>query len=398
MNKISIYLDHAASTPLRAEALEDMMPYLTDLYGNPSSLYRLGRESKKAIGNARESAAASIGAEVNELYFTGGGTEADNWAIRGVAYGHRHKGNHIITSSIEHPAVRNTCKQLEREGFRVTYLPVDGEGMVRLEGLSEAIEADTILITIMYANNEVGVIQQISEIGTIAKDRNILFHTDAVQAVGSIPVNVQESNVDLLSLSAHKFYGPKGVGALYVKNGVKLANLMQGGAQEKRQRPGTENVANVVGLAKALELAVRDLPINSNHVLKLRDRTIDTILKEIPASKLNGHRTNRLPGNANFSFDFVDGESLLILLDSHGISASSGSACASGSLDPSPTLIAMGLDHETAHSSLRFSFGYENTEEEVDVLLRILPDAVSKLRNLSPLYRALHMGGGGSDE
>jgi cysteine desulfurase len=384
-----IYFDHAATTPLHPEAYAAMEPYLTSFYGNPSSIYTLGRDSKKAIEAAREQVAKAISASAAEIYFTSGGTESDNWAVRGAAYAYSGKGKHIITSRIEHHAVLHTCKQLEREGFEVTYIPVDAHGTLDLEQLKKAIRQDTILISIMLANNEVGTLQPTSEIGEIAKAAGICFHTDAVQAVGSIPVDVDQLNVDLLSLSGHKFYGPKGVGALYIRKGTKLRNLIDGGAQEKNKRPGTENVPSIVGLGKAIELAVQDLDSSQKNVTILRDQAVAQILKEIPYSKLNGHPTNRLPGSANFSFDFVEGESILLMLDKRGIAASSGSACASGSLDPSHVLIAMGIPHESAHGSVRFSFGKDNTSQELETLLKVLPEIVSRLRERSPLYQQL---------
>lgn len=387
MEKKFIYLDHAATTPLRKEVLDEMLPYLTTYYGNPSSLYSIGRESKKAIELSRNRVAKALNANINEIFFTSGGTEADNWALRGAAYQNRHKGKHIITTSIEHHAILHTCKQLENEGFEVTYLPVDPFGRIDLEQLKDNIRDDTILISTMFANNEIGTIQPIKRIGEIAKERGICFHTDAVQAAGSIKIDVKDLNVDLLSISGHKFYGPKGIGALYIRKGVKIQNYMSGGAQERNKRAGTENVAGIVGIGKALEIAVEKLDSNYKHISGLRDKTIDYILNKIPFTRLNGHPTERLPGNVNISFEFVEAESTIIMLDNKGIAVSGGSACASGSLDPSHVLLAIGLPHETAHGSLRFSFGEENTEEDVDYLLNALTEEINKLREMSPLYK-----------
>lgn len=388
MSNRIVYLDHAATTPVKPEVVEAMLPYFNDRYGNPSSIYSLGRDSKKAIENARETVAKSIGAQAREIFFTGSGTEADNWAIKGVAYANRQKGRHIITTTIEHHAVLHTCQYLESDGFEVTYLPVDSDGLVDPEKVSAAIKPDTILITIMFANNEIGTVQPIAEIGRIARERGILFHTDAVQAVGSIPINVSEMNIDLLSMSAHKFYGPKGVGALYIRQGVKITSFIHGGAQERSRRASTENVPAIVGLAKALEIAVDNMDQNNKRIMALRDRTIREIEQKIPYVRLNGHREKRLPGNVNFSFEFIEGESLLLMLDMRGIAASSGSACTSGSLDPSHVLLAIGLEHEIAHGSLRITFGNDNTDADVDILMEVLPSIVQKLREMSPLYEA----------
>jgi len=390
-NKI-IYFDHAATTPVKPEVLEEMMPYFTNKFGNASTIYSIGRESKKAIEEAREKVAKALGAMPREIFFTGSGSEADNWAIKGVAYSNRSKGNHIITTAIEHHAVLHTCQYLESDGFEVTYLPVDENGLVSPEQVRKAIKPNTILITIMFANNEIGTIQPIAEIGKIAKEHNIYFHTDAVQAVGNIPINVNELNVDLLSLSAHKFYGPKGVGALYVRKGVKITNFLHGGAQERGRRASTENVPGIVGLGKAIELATNNIEQYNKKLIELRDRTIEEITKKIPFVKLNGDRYKRLPGNVNFSFQFIEGESLLLMLDMKGIAASSGSACTSGSLDPSHVLLAIGLDHETAHGSLRITFGEENTHEDVDYLMEVLPMIVERLREMSPLYEKVKRG------
>ncbi|MDK2798676.1 MAG: cysteine desulfurase [Clostridiales bacterium] len=391
MNK-TIYLDHAATTYVKDKVLKDMLPYFTEKFGNASSIYTIGRESKKAIEDAREKVAKALKCQTKEVFFTASGTEADNWAIKGVAFANREKGNHIITTAIEHHAVLHTCQYLEKEGFEVTYLPVDEYGMVSLEQLKDAITDKTILITIMFANNEIGTIQPIEEIGKIAKQHGIYFHTDAVQAIGNIPIDVNQYNIDLLSLSAHKFYGPKGVGALYVRKGVKLHTFVQGGAQERGRRAGTENIAGIVGLGSAIELAMQELE-DYNHKLRvLRDRLIKEVLEKIPYARLNGHPTQRLPGNANFSFEFIEGESLLLMLDMKGIAASSGSACTSGSLDPSHVLLSIGLPHEIAHGSLRLTFGDKNTEEDIDYVMEVLPPIIERLREMSPLYEEVKRG------
>jgi len=387
-----IYLDHAATTYTRQEVVDAMLPYFTEKFGNASTIYSIGRESKKAIEEAREKVARALGAQPNEVFFTGSGTEADNWAIKGIAYANRSKGNHIITSSIEHHAVLHTCQYLESEGFEVTYLPVDEYGLVDPEQVRNAIKDNTILITIMFANNEIGTIQPIKEIGIIAKEKGVYFHTDAVQAVGNVPIDVNDMNIDLLSLSGHKFYGPKGVGALYIRKGTKIVSYLHGGAQERGRRASTENVPAIVGLGRAIELATNDMEEHNKKLVKLRDRTITEVLKRIPYSRLNGHREKRLPGNANFSFEFIEGESLLLMLDMKGIAASSGSACTSGSLDPSHVLLAIGLPHEIAHGSLRITFGADNTEEDVDYLLEVLPPIVERLREMSPLYENVKRG------
>ncbi len=388
MSDRTIYFDHAATTPVRPEVIEAMLPYFNEKFGNPSSIYSLGRDSKKAIEEARETVAKAINAQPREIFFTGSGTEADNWAIKGVAYANRQKGKHIITTAIEHHAVLHTCQYLESDGFEVTYLPVDSDGLVTAEQVRAAIKPDTILISIMFANNEIGTIQPIAEIGKIAKEKGITFHTDAVQAMGNIPINVAEMNIDLLSMSSHKFYGPKGIGALYVKKGVKITSFLHGGAQERGRRASTENVPAIVGLAKALEIAAADMEQYNKKLLALRNRTINEIEKKIPFIRLNGHREKRLPGNVNFSFEFIEGESLLLMLDMKGIAASSGSACTSGSLDPSHVLLAIGLAHEIAHGSLRITFGNENTDADVDYLMEVLPIIVQRLREMSPLYEA----------
>ena len=387
-----IYLDHAATTPVKAEVLDAMIPFFTQKFGNASSIYTLGRESKKAVEEAREKVAAAIGAQAKEIFFTGSGSEADNWAIKGIAYANKGKGNHIITTAIEHPAVLNTCQYLESDGFEVTYLPVDENGLVSVKQLSDAIKPTTILITIMFANNEIGTIQPIPEIGKLAREKGIYFHTDAVQAVGNIPINVCDMNIDLLSLSGHKFYGPKGVGVLYIKKGVKITSFLHGGHQERGRRASTENVPGIIGLGKAIELATSNISEYNSKLVALRDRTIDEIINKIPFVRLNGDRQKRLPGNVNISFEFIEGESLLLMLDMKGIAASSGSACTSGSLDPSHVLLAIGLPHEIAHGSLRITFGEENTQEDVDYLMECLIIIVQRLREMSPLYENAKRG------
>ncbi|HHU77915.1 MAG: cysteine desulfurase NifS [Caldicoprobacterales bacterium] len=382
----SVYLDHASTTYTKPEVLKEMLPYFTDLYGNPSSVHRYGREARKALDQARERTAAALNADPNEIYFTGSGTEADNWAVKGTALANSKKGNHIITSSIEHHAVLYTCKYLERNGFEVTYLPVDEYGLVDPEQVRNAITDKTILVSVMAANNEIGTIQPIGEIGAIAREKGILFHTDAVQAVGSIPIDVKEMNIDLLSLSAHKFYGPKGAGALYMRKGVKSEQIMHGGAQERNRRAGTENLPAIVGLGKAIELAVTDIPQRNARLEALRNRLIDGILSTVENTRLNGHPIKRLAGNVNFSFEFIEGEALLLSLDIKGIAGSSGSACTSGSLDPSHVLLAIGLSHEIAHGSLRLTLGDRNTEEDIDYVLEVLPEVVQRLREMSPLF------------
>ena len=381
-----IYFDHAATTAVKPEVLEAMLPYFSQQYGNPSSIYTLGQQSHAAIDTARQQVAAALGCTPREIYFTGCGSEADNWAIKGAAFANRRKGNHIITSAIEHHAVLHTCQYLEKQGFEVTYLPVNEYGEVSPADVEAAIRPDTILITIMYANNEIGTIQPIAEIGQIARAHKILFHTDAVQAVGVIDIDLSTLPVDMLSLSGHKFGGPKGVGALYIRKGVRIDTFMQGGAQESGKRAGTENVPGVVGLGKAIELATADIAGKSKKVADLRDYIIAGILEKIPYCRLNGHPTNRLRGNVNISFEYIEGEGMLLLLDLNGIAASSGSACTSGSLDPSHVLLAIGLPHGIAHGSLRVSIGEENTREEADKLLEVLPKIVERLRQMSPLY------------
>ena len=382
----NIYFDNSATTKLDEEVLKEMMPYLTEDYGNASSIYRLGRESRKAIEEAREKIAKAINCEPNEIYFTSGGSEADNTIIRGVAYQYKNKGNHIITSQIEHPAVLETCKQLEKEGFEVSYIGVDEKGRVKLEELQNAIKPETILITIMFTNNEIGTIQPIAEIGKIAKEHQIIFHTDSVQAVGTLDIDVEKMNIDSLSMSAHKFYGPKGIGALYVRKGVLFQKFMNGGHQERNRRAGTENTAAIVGMGKAIELAYEQAEDHRNKLSKLRDYYISQIQEKIPYIKINGDPENGLPGLSNISFRFIEGEGILLNLDLKGICASSGSACTSGSLDPSHVLLAIGLPHEIAHGSIRISIGKYNTKEEVDYLIEQLVEIVERLRAMSPLY------------
>lgn len=382
----TIYLDNNATTKTDEEVVKAMMPYLLENYGNPSSIYKIGRETKKAIEESRETVAKILNCDPSEIYFTSGGSESDNTAIKGIAYHYAKKGKHIITSQIEHPAVLETCKQLEKEGFEVSYIGVDEKGIINLEELKNAIKDTTILITIMFANNEIGTIQPIQEIGEIAKEHQIIFHTDAVQAVGNIRIDVQALHIDSLSLSAHKFYGPKGVGALYVKKGISFQRLIDGGHQERNKRAGTENIAGIVGLAKALELAYQDLETHNEKIRELRDYYINQVKEKIPYIKINGDMEKRLPGNSNISFRFIEGESLLLNLDLKGICASSGSACTSGSLDPSHVLLAIGLPHEIAHGSLRVSIGKHNTKEEIDMVVENLVEIVNRLREMSPLY------------
>lgn len=383
-----IYMDHSATSQVDPEVFKAMEPYFVQQFGNASTLYSLGRDARKAMENARAQVASLIGAKTEEIIFTSGGTESDNIAIKGTAYRLKDKGNHIITSAIEHPAVDETCKYLEKNGFEVTYLPVYEKGIVRVSDLEDAITDKTILITIMHANNEIGTIQPISEIGKIAREKKIYFHTDAVQTVGKIPVNVEELNVDMLSLSAHKVYGPKGIGALYVKKGVRLEPILHGGGHERGIRPGTENVTGIVGLGKACELAEKNLLDNAKYITNLRDKLIDGVLNSIEQSYLNGDRTKRLPNNVNFRFTGIEGESLVLHLDSKGIAASTGSACSSKSLEPSHVLTALGLEHVDAHGSLRLTLGKENTEEDVGHAIESIKEVVETLRKLSPLWCA----------
>ena len=381
-----IYMDNAATTRVTAPVAEAMLPYLTDVFGNPSSIHSFGREARKGLENARRQVAAALGAEPGEIYFTGCGTESDNWAVRGTAYAKRVKGKHIITSAIEHHAILHTCQQLEREGFEVTYLPVDEFGVVSPESVEKAIRPDTILVSVMTANNEIGTLQPIEEIAKIAHSHGILFHTDAVQAIGSVHFDVKKMGIDMLSLSGHKFHAPKGTGALYIRNGVHIQRFIQGGAQEKTQRAGTENMASIVGMGKAIEIATEQIDSHVEYLTKLRDHMIHRLTTEIPYTRLNGHATQRLPGNVNVSIEYIEGESLLLSLDLKGVAASSGSACTSGSLDPSHVLLAIGLPHEIAHGSLRFSLSEDNTMEEVDYVVDELKPIVEKLRAMSPLY------------
>ncbi|MBQ9886915.1 MAG: cysteine desulfurase NifS [Lachnospiraceae bacterium] len=385
MNKL-IYLDNAATTKLDADVFEVMKPYFIENFSNPSSVYDIAQHSKAAVEDAREQIANILGARTNEIYFTGGGSESDNWAIKGTAEAYKTKGNHIITSKLEHHAVLHTCQYLEKQGFEVTYLDVDADGKISLEELEAAIKPETILISIMFANNEIGTIQPIKEIGAIAKKHGVLFHTDAVQAFAHVPIDVQEMNIDMLSASGHKFNGPKGIGFMYIRKGVKIGSFIHGGAQERSRRAGTHNVPGIVGMAAAARLAADAMDERIKQECELRDYLIDRILTEIPYVRLNGHRTDRLPNNANFSFQFIEGESLLIMLDQRGICASSGSACTSGSLDPSHVLLAIGLPHEIAHGSLRLTLSHENTKEEMDYVVEQLKFIVDRLRSMSPLY------------
>ena len=382
----NVYMDHSATTATDQEVIDAMVPWLRKGYGNPSSLYTIARESKKVVEEARAKVASALGAHPDEIYFTSGGTESDNWAIKGVAYANRKKGNHIITSAIEHHAVLHTVEYLEKQGFEITYLPVDETGQIRIDDLKAAITEKTIIVSIMFANNEIGTIEPVAEIGKVCRERGIYFHTDAVQAIGNVPIDVQALQVDLLSLSAHKFYGPKGIGALYIRKGVRIDNFLHGGGQERRKRAGTENVAGIVGLGCAIEMAVSGMDERNRRVQALRDRILAGILEKIPYVRLNGHPEKRLPGNLNVSFDFIEGESILLLLDHFGICASTGSACTSGTLEPSHVLLAIGLPAETAHGSLRLTLGAENTDEDVDYVLEHLQTVVQRLREMSPLY------------
>lgn len=381
-----VYLDNAATTKLSPAVLDEMMPFLTNIYGNPSSPHYFGQQTAAAVDHARQQVAAALNADPNEIIITSGGSEADNTAIRGIAERYAKKGRHIITTAVEHHAVLHTCQLLEKQGYEVTYLPVDEYGMVTAEQVKAAIRPDTILVTVMFANNEVGTIMPVAEIGAVCREAGVFFHTDAVQAVGHVPIDVKAMNIDMLSLSAHKFHGPKGVGALYVKKGIVLPALIVGGAQERNRRAGTENVPGIVGMGKAIELACDNLEEKGRKMALLRDRLITEIPKLIPAVKLNGHPTKRLPNNVNFSIKYIEGESILLMLDLNGIAASSGSACTSGSLDPSHVLLAMGLTHEVAHGSLRMTLSDETTEEDIDYVLEVLPKVAVRLRNMSPLY------------
>lgn len=385
MDKI-IYLDNAATTKTAPEAVQAMLPYFTEYYGNASSIYGLGAESKKAITEVREVIAKSLNADPSEIYFTAGGSESDNWALIAAAESYEGKGKHIITSKIEHHAVLHTCQYLEKKGYEVTYVDVDENGILKLEELEKAIRPDTILISVMFANNEIGTLQPVKEIGELAKENGILFHTDAVQAYGHVPIDVEECHIDMLSASGHKLNGPKGVGFLYIRKGVKIRSFVHGGAQERRRRAGTENVPGIVGLGAAAELAFSKLKVRMEKERGLRDYLIGRIENEIPYCRLNGDRNRRLPNNVNFSFQFIEGESLLIMLDMKGICASSGSACTSGSLDPSHVLLAIGLPHEIAHGSLRLTLSEENTMEEMDFVVDSVKEIVNRLRQMSPLY------------
>lgn len=384
--KQTIYLDNAATTKTRPEVVEAMLPYFSEYYGNPSSVYEFSGPCKKAIAETRELIAESLGGKSNEIYFTAGGTESDNWAIKATAEAYQSKGKHIITSKIEHHAVLHTCEYLEGRGFEVTYLEVDENGAVKLEELKKAIRPDTILISIMFANNEIGTIQPIKEIGAIAKAHGILFHTDAVQAYGHVPISVDEYHIDMLSASGHKLNGPKGIGFLYIRTGIKSRSFIHGGAQERKRRGGTENVPGIVGLGKAVQLAMETMEARSEKETKMRNYLMERIMAEVPYTRINGHRVNRLPNNVNVAFQFIEGESLLIMLDMENICASSGSACTSGSLDPSHVLLAIGLPHEIAHGSLRLTLSEENTLEEMDLVVAAVKRIVERLRSMSPLY------------
>ena len=385
--KNRVYLDYSATTFTKKEVLDEMLPYFTEYYGNPSSFYNFAYKNKLAIDKAREEVAKTINADKNEMYFTSGGAEADNWAIKGSAYSKKYTGNHIITSKIEHHAITNTLKFLEKNGFEVTYLDVDDMGVINLQQLKDSIKDTTVLVSIMFANNEIGTIQPIKEIGAICKEKRVLFHTDAVQAITHVPIDVNEMNIDMLSLAAHKFYGPKGVGALYVKKGIKLENLIHGGGQEKGKRGTTENVPGIVGLGKAIEIARSSMEQESKRLTKLREKLINELLQRIPHAKLNGTTgEERLPGNVNISFVGVEGETLLLDLDDIGINASTGSACASGDLSASHVLLAIGLSHGVAHGSLRLSLGEQTTEEDVDYVINELPKIISRRREMSPFW------------
>ena len=385
MNKL-IYLDNAATTKTAPEVVEAMLPYFTEHFGNPSSVYSFAAGNKEAITRQREMIAEALGAKSNEIYFTAGGSESDNWALKATADAYKAKGNHIITTKIEHHAILHTGEYLEQQGFEVTYLDVDENGVVKLEDLKAAIRPTTILISVMFANNEIGTIEPIKEIGQIAKEHGILFHTDAVQAFGQVPINVDEYHIDMLSASGHKLNGPKGIGFLYIRKGVKIRSFVHGGGQERKRRAGTENVPGIIGMGMATKRAIDSLKERTEKEVELRDYLIGRVLEEIPYTKLNGHPEKRLPNNANFSFRFIEGESLLIMLDMKGICASSGSACTSGSLDPSHVLLAIGLPHEIAHGSLRLTLSEETTKEEIDYVVECLKEIVTNLRNMSPLY------------
>lgn len=383
----TVYMDYSATTYVKPEVLEEMLPYFTEKFGNPSSFYEISRVTSRAVTEGRDKVAKALNCEPSEVYFTGGGSESDNWALKGIASAYKNKGNHIITTKIEHHAILHTCEYLEKNGYEVTYLDVDEEGFIDLEQLKNAITDKTILVSVMFINNEIGTIEPIKEIGKICHERGVLFHTDAVQAVGHVPIDVKELNIDLLSLAGHKIYGPKGIGALYIRKGVRIHNLIHGGGQERARRAGTENIAGIVGLGKAIELATSNIEEESKRLSKLRDRLIEGLLK-IPHTRLNGPKdgSKRSPANVNVCFRFIEGESILLSLDFEGICASSGSACTSGSLDPSHVLLAIGLPHEIAHGSLRLSLGAGSTDEDVDYILEKLPPIIERLRNMSPLW------------
>lgn len=385
MSKL-IYLDNAATTQVYPEVLQEMLPYFSEVYSNPSAIYSFASESKKAVDKARTSVAELINAKTDEIYFTGGGSESDNWALKATADAYASKGKHIITSTIEHHAILHTCAYLEKKGFEITYVNVDENGKVKLDELEAAIRPDTILISIMTANNEIGTIQPVREIGRIAHEHGVLFHTDAVQAFGHIPIDVDEMNIDMLSASGHKINGPKGIGFLYIRTGVKIRSFIHGGAQERKRRAGTENVPGIVGFGKAAEIAAANMEERIKYESELRDYLMDRVIAEIPYARINGSRENRLPNNANFSFQFIEGESMLIMLDDKGICGSSGSACTSGSLDPSHVLLAIGLPHEIAHGSLRLTLSEETTKEDIDYTVDSLKAIVARLRSMSPLY------------
>ena len=385
MSKL-IYMDNAATTQVYPEVLNEMLPYFTEHYGNPSAIYSFAGEAKRGVDHAREIVAKAIGAKTEEIYFTGGGSESDNWALKATAEAYANKGKHIITTAIEHHAILHSAQWLEKHGYEVTYVGVDEDGKVKLDELEAAIRPDTILISVMAANNEIGTIQPLKEIGAIAKKHGVLFHTDAVQAFAHIPIDVDEMNIDMLSASGHKINGPKGIGIMYIRKGVKIRSFVHGGAQERQRRAGTHNVPGIVGIGKATEISIANMEKNNEYEIKLRDHLIERVLNEIPYSRLNGHRTDRLPNNANFCFRFIEGESMLILLDQAGICGSSGSACTSGSLDPSHVLLAIGLPHEIAHGSLRLTISEKTTMEDIDYTVDTLKKIIERLRSMSPLY------------
>lgn len=385
MSKL-IYMDNAATTQVYPEVLNEMLPYFTEHYGNPSAIYSFAGEAKRGVDHAREIVAKAIGAKTEEIYFTGGGSESDNWALKATAEVYANKGKHIITTAIEHHAILHSAQWLEKHGYEVTYVGVDEDGKVKLDELEAAIRPDTILISVMAANNEIGTIQPLKEIGAIAKKHGVLFHTDAVQAFAHIPIDVDEMNIDMLSASGHKINGPKGIGIMYIRKGVKIRSFIHGGAQERQRRAGTHNVPGIVGIGKATEISIANMEKNNEYEIKLRDHLIERVLNEIPYSRLNGHRTDRLPNNANFCFRFIEGESMLILLDQAGICGSSGSACTSGSLDPSHVLLAIGLPHEIAHGSLRLTISEKTTMEDIDYTVDTLKKIIERLRSMSPLY------------